>query len=171
VTAEDLTRDITTNPRNRRLGNRRFIRLAIIILAIASQVYFLIHFLSHYFTSTAPAMSEYLLLIVVTVVITAIIVMVMLATDRHTASPSQPKLTTDIHIEQPAGLPTGTESDAPSHRPNVIRIVRSCERLTSVEDELIRRVSSTIVDRPTGRLMAEMQICTRRIMKQLEELR
>lgn len=168
MTTEDLTRDSNTNPRDRRLGNHRLFRSAVIISAIAAQVYFLIHFLSHYSTSTIPALGEYLALIIVTVVLTAIVVMV--ATNTLAASPPKPGQATDLRDEHLAGAPANTGGGANDGRPNVLRIVRSCERLTSVEDELIRRVSTTTVDRPTGQLMAEMQICTRRIMKQLEEL-
>lgn len=51
----------------------------------------------------------------------------------------------------------------------VIRMKRSAERLTAVEDNLIRRLATTDIDRVTYDLITQMQICTNRLNKQIGE--
>jgi len=53
----------------------------------------------------------------------------------------------------------------------LLKLNRSTERLASVEQDLIRRISENYdVDRRTYRLMTEIQICTNRILNQLREI-
>ena len=49
--------------------------------------------------------------------------------------------------------------------------MRSAERLNDVEHELIRKISAFDTDLTTDKLIAEIQICTNRMLKQLEEVR
>jgi len=52
----------------------------------------------------------------------------------------------------------------------IIRLMRSAERLNDVEHELIRKISAFDTDLTTDKLIAEIQICTNRMLKQLEEV-
>jgi hypothetical protein len=54
---------------------------------------------------------------------------------------------------------------------HLLRLNQSTERLVSVEEDLIRRISENYdIDRRTHRLMTEIQICTNRILSQLQEI-
>jgi hypothetical protein len=55
-------------------------------------------------------------------------------------------------------------------RRQVLKLVRSAERLNDAERELIRRISQFDVDPATDRLIAEIQICTNRMIRQLEDV-
>jgi len=52
----------------------------------------------------------------------------------------------------------------------IIKLMRSAERLNDVEHELIRKISAFDTDLTTDKLIAEIQICTNRMLKQLEEV-
>ena len=52
----------------------------------------------------------------------------------------------------------------------IIKLMRSAERLNNVEQELIRKISAFDTDLTTDKLIAEIQICTNRMLKQLEEV-
>jgi hypothetical protein len=52
----------------------------------------------------------------------------------------------------------------------IIKLKRSAERLNNVEQDLIRKISAFDTDLTTDKLIAEIQICTNRMLKQLEEV-
>ena len=54
---------------------------------------------------------------------------------------------------------------------HLLKLNRDTERLVSVEQDLIRRISENYdIDRRTYRLMTEIQICTNRILGQLQDM-
>ena len=52
----------------------------------------------------------------------------------------------------------------------ILKLKRSAERLNDVEQELIRKISAFDTDLTTDKLIAEIQICTNRMLKQIEEV-
>jgi len=52
----------------------------------------------------------------------------------------------------------------------IIKLKRNAERLNNVEQDLIRKISAFDTDLTTDKLIAEIQICTNRMLKQLEEV-
>jgi len=54
--------------------------------------------------------------------------------------------------------------------PHLQRISQTLDQLIEIEAELIRRVVKLPIDSETEKLIAEIQICTNRIQKQLTEM-
>ena len=65
---------------------------------------------------------------------------------------------------------TSGKSLSKKPRRQLTRIVRSTKHLYDIEQELLRRIATLEIDPATGKLIAEIQICTRRILAQLDEL-
>lgn len=75
-----------------------------------------------------------------------------------------PALEPENRTDQPQPLADGRAR-------RFLRLNRSTERLVSVERDLIRKISENYaIDRGTYRLMTEVQICTNRILSQLQDL-
>ncbi len=69
-------------------------------------------------------------------------------------------------VRKQAHSPTGVHEGR-----HLLKLNRNTRRLVSVEQDLIRRISENYdIDRRTHRLMTEIQICTNRILSQLEEM-
>ena len=58
----------------------------------------------------------------------------------------------------------------PSKNRDIVKLTQTVRKLSDVEKELIRRISKFPIDTSTEKLIAELQIYTNRISKQLQDI-
>ncbi|MBN1213182.1 MAG: hypothetical protein JXA92_11460 [candidate division Zixibacteria bacterium] len=76
-----------------------------------------------------------------------------------------------FNLERPVEIITETgDLDDSDFSRQILKLIRSAERLDTVEKDLIRRLlENHLIDTSARKLLSEVQICTCRIIKQLSE--